>query len=118
MTEAVADLMAVTGNIDNPGGNALYRCAFLIEKRYGLGDEYIDPEVYAKKLIPATSGINESNIVSCADTDAILAAIETGEPYPIKAMFMMQNNARCSGSRAPTRWPAPPWTRPARAQPS
>ena len=100
VTEAVADLMAITGNIDNPGGNALYRCAFLIEKRYGLGDEYIDPEVYAKKLIPATSGINESNIVSCADTDAILAAIETGEPYPIKAMFMMQNNAiACMGAQ-------------------
>ena len=41
VTESVADIMAITGNIDNPGGNALYRCAFLIEKRYGLGDEYI-----------------------------------------------------------------------------
>ena len=77
VTESVADIMAITGNIDNPGGNALYRCAFLIEKRYGLGDEYIDPEVYAKKLIPATSGINESNIVSCADTDAILVGADS-----------------------------------------
>ena len=32
VTESVADIMAITGNIDNPGGNALYRCAFLIEE--------------------------------------------------------------------------------------
>ena len=103
VTESVADIMAITGNIDNPGGNALYRCAFLIEKRYGLGDEYIDPEVYAKKLIPATSGINESNIVSCADTDAILAAIETGEPYPIQMFWIQSSNALACASMDPAR---------------
>ena len=95
--------MAITGNIDNPGGNAMYRCAFLVEKRYGLGDEYIDPEIYAKKLIPSTSGINESNIVSCADSDAILAACETGEPYPIKMFWIQSSNALACASMDPAR---------------
>ena len=32
--------------------------------------------------------------------DALLEAMETGEPYPIKAMFMMQNNAiACMGAQ-------------------
>ncbi len=103
VTETVADIMAITGNIDNPGGNLLTRCAFLIEKRYGLGDEYIDPEVYAKKLIPATSGINESNIVSCADSDAILAACETDEPYKIQMFWIQSSNALACASMDPAR---------------
>ena len=42
--------MGVTGNIDNPGGNLLIKCAFDIEKRYGLGDFKIPRENYAGKL--------------------------------------------------------------------
>ena len=103
VTETVADIMAITGNIDNPGGNLLTRCAFLIEKRYGLGDEYIDPEIYAKKLIPATSGINESNIVSCADSDAILSACETDEPYKIQMFWIQSSNALSCASMDPAR---------------
>lgn len=103
VTETVADIMAITGNIDNPGGNVFYRCAFLIEKRYGLGDEYIPTETYAKKLIPQTSGINESNIVSCADSDAILSALETGEPYKIQMFWIQSSNALSCASMDPAR---------------
>ena len=103
VTETVADIMAITANIDNPGGNILTRCAYLIEKRYGLGDEYIDPEIYARKLIPQVSGINESNIVSCADTDAILAAIETGEPYQPMLFWIQSSNALACASMDPAR---------------
>ena len=103
VTETVADIMAITGNVDNPGGNILIRCAYLIEKRYGLGDEYIDPEIYAQKLIPQVSGINESNIVSCADTDTILAAIETGEPYQPMLFWIQSSNALACASMDPAR---------------
>ena len=103
VTETVADIMAITGNVDNPGGNILTRCAYLIEKRYGLGDEYIDKEIYARKLIPQVSGINESNIVSCADTDAILAAIETGEPYQPMLFWIQSSNALACASMDPAR---------------
>lgn len=103
VTETVADLMAITGNIDNPGGNSLYRCAYLIEKRYGLGDDLIDPDTYAKKLITSSSGINESNIVSCADSDSILAAMETGQPYPIELIWIQSSNALSCASMDPAR---------------
>ena len=103
VTETVADIMAITGNVDNPGGNILTRCAYLIEKRYGLGDEYIDPEIYSRKLIAQVSGINESNIVSCADTDAILAAIETGEPYQPMLFWIQSSNALACASMDPAR---------------
>ncbi len=103
VTETVADIMAITGNVDNPGGNILTRCAYLIEKRYGLGDEYIDPEIYSRKLIAQVSGINESNIVSCADTDAILAALETGEPYQPMLFWIQSSNALACASMDPAR---------------
>ena len=80
----------------------LARCAFLIEKRYGLGDHLIDPEVYARKLIPSVSGINDSQIVSCADSDSILYAMETGEPYAIQMFWIQSSNAlSCPGMDAP-----------------
>ena len=50
VTAAACDLMGVTGNIDNPGGNLLIKCAFDIEKRYGLGDFKIPRENYAGKM--------------------------------------------------------------------
>jgi anaerobic selenocysteine-containing dehydrogenase len=103
VTETVADIMAITANIDNPGGNSLYRCAYLIEKRYGLGDDLIDKDVYARKLIPTVSGINESNIVSCADSDAILSALETGEPYQIQMFWIQSSNALACASMDPAR---------------
>ncbi|MDR2107957.1 MAG: molybdopterin-dependent oxidoreductase, partial [Coriobacteriales bacterium] len=103
VTETVADIMAITANIDNPGGNNFYRCAYLIEKRYGLGDDYIDKDTYARKLIPTVSGINESNIVSCADSDTILAALETGEPYKIQMFWIQSSNALACASMDPAR---------------
>ncbi len=91
VTSAACDLMGLTGNIDNPGGNLLIKCAFDIEKRYGLGDDLIDRETYKKKLT-TSAGIEESDIVSCAATDAILLAVETGEPYPINMMWIESSN--------------------------
>ncbi|NTW29242.1 MAG: molybdopterin-dependent oxidoreductase [Coriobacteriia bacterium] len=101
VTSAACDLMAITGNVDNPGGNLLIKCAFDIEKRYGLGDDLIPRDVYAKKLT-SSAGIENSDIVSCAASDTILHAVETGEPYPIKMMWIQSGNPlACSAMDAP-----------------
>lgn len=101
VTSAACDLMALTGNIDTPGGNLLIKCAFDIEKRYGLGDDLIPRDVYKKKLTSSV-GIEESDIVSCAASDTILHAVETGEPYPIKMMWIQSANPlSCSAMDAP-----------------
>ena len=41
--------------------------------------------------------------MSCADTDAILAAIETGEPYPIQMFWIQSSNALSCASMDPAR---------------
>jgi anaerobic selenocysteine-containing dehydrogenase len=91
VTSAAVDLMGVTGNIDNPGGNLLIKCAYDIEKRYGLGDDLIPKENYKEKLV-TSKGIEESDIVSCAASDAVLKAVETGDPYAINMMWIESSN--------------------------
>ncbi|NTU90059.1 MAG: molybdopterin-dependent oxidoreductase [Actinobacteria bacterium] len=101
VSSAAVDLMGVTGNIDKPGSNLLIKCAFEIEKRYGLGDDLIDRETYKKKLT-TSSAMEESDIVSCAATDPILLAVETGQPYPIKMMWIESSNPlACPSMDAP-----------------
>ena len=101
VTSAACDLMGVTGNIDNPGGNLLIKCAFDIEKRYGLGDFKIPREEYAHKMV-LSSGIEGSDIVACAASDPMVHAMETGEPYkPQIIWFQSANPLSCSGMDAP-----------------
>ncbi len=101
VTSAACDLMGVTGNIDNPGGNLLIKCAFDIEKRYGLGDFKIPREEYAHKMV-LSSGIEGSDIVACAASDPMVHAVETGEPYkPQIIWFQSANPLSCSGMDAP-----------------
>lgn len=93
--------MGVTGNIDNPGGNLLIKCAFDIEKRYGLGDFKIPRENYAGKLT-LSAGIESSDIVACASSDALLHAVETGEPFMPQIIWLQSANPlSCSGMDAP-----------------
>jgi len=106
VTSAACDLMGVTGNIDNPGGNLLIKCAFDIEKRYGLGDFKIPRENYANKLV-LSAGIESSDIVACAASDTMLHAAETGEPFwPQMLWIQSANPLSCSGMDAPRMYEA------------
>lgn len=106
VTAAACDLMGVTGNIDNPGGNLLIKCAFDIEKRYGLGDFKIPRENYAGKMT-LSAGIESSDIVACASSDALLHAVETGEPFMPQILWLQSANPlSCSGMDAPRMYEA------------
>ena len=101
VSSAALDLMGVTGNIDNPGGNLPMKCAFDIEKRYGLGDFKIPRENYAFKLTNS-AGMEESDIVACASTDTMQLAVESGEPFqPHMIWFQSANPLSNSGMDAP-----------------
>lgn len=101
VTSAACDLMGLTGNIDNPGGNLLMKCAFDIEKRYGLGDFKIPRDIYANKLT-TSAGIESSDIVACAASDPLQVAAESGDPFPINMIwFQSANPLSCSGMDAP-----------------
>ncbi|MBE6463816.1 MAG: dehydrogenase [Eggerthellaceae bacterium] len=106
VTAAACDLMGVTGNIDNPGGNLLMKCAFDIEKRYGLGDFKIPRENYSKKLT-TSAGIEESDIVACASADSFIHACEADEPYKIQMLWIESGNPlACSSMDAPRAYEA------------
>ena len=101
VSAAALDLMGVTGNIDRPGGNLLMKCAFDIEKRYGLGDFKIPRENYKHKLT-TSAGIEESDIVACASADSFIHASEAEEPFKIQMLWIESGNPiACSSMDAP-----------------
>lgn len=102
LQHAVTALMAITGNIDKPGGNTICHDAFNCSADYDCGSELIPPEVKAKKLTAHYGfGWDGQDCMADANADAILHAIETGftpegDPYPIKMVwFQGENSIAC-----------------------
>ena len=100
---AACDLMALTGNLDVPGGNILVRNAFEINAGYATGEEFVPPESMANRLTASKTWEPKSaDIVAAADSDALTYALETGKPYPIKMLwFQSSNTLSCPGMDAP-----------------
>jgi len=91
-------LVAITGNLDIPGGNVFVRHAWNTT-HYETGGEYLRPGLLEKKLV---HGDKEGNIVPHASSDAILRAMETGKPYPIKMIWLQSSNTlACPAMDAP-----------------
>ena len=97
------DLMAITGNLDAPGGQILpgtgaghNEAGFGFEK--GVGDEL------QKKLIGLEEYPAYCMLILNAHADLMLQALETGKPYPIKMGFYAGNNLMSCTSMEPKRW--------------
>lgn len=107
---AVVDLFAITGNIDVPGGMLLVRNAYDTNRHYNCGEEYLDPAVAAKKLnslAGSTNVVAAGKMVPHANSDVILHAMETGEPYPIKMCWIQSSNSlACPAMDAPRAYKA------------
>lgn len=89
---ACCDLMAITGNLDVPGGNVLVRNAFNamnIELT-----EYAIPEEWRKQKLTMKYAFGEDveEFTTHAASDAILKAMETGDPIPIKMCWIQTSN--------------------------
>ena len=100
--QCILDLMAITGNLDVPGGNilgdattGLNEVGFGFEK--GVGD-------LASKMIGLDQYPAYCNLIMNAHADLMLNALETGEPYPIKFGFYAGNNLMSCTSAEPKRW--------------
>ncbi|MRZ30519.1 dehydrogenase, partial [Paeniclostridium sordellii] len=85
-SQVTVDLMAITGNLDVPGGQILpgagaghNESGFGFEK--GVGDEL------QKKMIGLEQYPAYCMIILNAHADLMLHALETGDPYPIKMGF-------------------------------
>jgi anaerobic selenocysteine-containing dehydrogenase len=100
---SAVDLMALTGNIDVPGGWLLVRGAFNINSGYSAGEEFI-PSEWVKKKLTYQYVFNESaaDFVAHCHPDAALAAVETSQPYPIKMWWCQSSNAlACAAMDSP-----------------
>jgi anaerobic selenocysteine-containing dehydrogenase len=108
MAHCIVALMAITGNIDVPGGILLGDATPLgdiwSDSSSGVGYKGLPQELLDKivglKEYPAYVGL-----VMNAQADLMLEAIETGKPYPIKMGFFSSTNliaATCASD--PQRW--------------
>ena len=95
--------MAITGNLDVPGGQILpgtgaghNESGFGFEK--GVGSE-LQAEMIGLDKYPAYC-----MIILNAHADLMLEALETGKPYPIKMGFYAGNNLMSCTSMEPKRW--------------
>jgi thiosulfate reductase/polysulfide reductase chain A len=95
---AIASLIALTGNIDVPGGNLLPNHIpgdINIFQLLGIGPKFsVSPDVAAKRLgakeYPLTSGLEAP--LPFVVAPLLHQAIRTGEPYPITSVFLAGGN--------------------------
>jgi anaerobic selenocysteine-containing dehydrogenase len=94
--QAIAALFEITGNVEKPGSmivppNVLFFAG-------GWGNEFLTPEQQKKK-----AGYDKYPLVGQAfhmtQTDELVAQIETGKPYELKALFFLLTNfLACTGA--------------------
>ncbi len=105
----LASLWALTGNIDNPGGNVISRPAqgvtiypYSTEEVIQLyGQEFVDK--MNQKRIGADKYPLVKNFRSWAMSDDVLEQMETGKPYPIKGLWCQTNNFLAGTAQDPRR---------------
>ena len=99
---ACFDLMALTGNFEKPGSmvaaNPVWDMSVTWLPRENVWRACSEPVACPEKKM--NSKYKALNAIAAISPDMLLEAMETGEPYPIKAMFMLQNNAiTCMGAQ-------------------
>jgi anaerobic selenocysteine-containing dehydrogenase len=103
---AMAALWCITGNLDVPGGNVLARFAFNAVAYALPGTKSVfapSAEAEAKRIATDRYGIFKKFSLR-AQTDVTLEQIFSGEPYPIKGMWMAASNLIGGLGQDPKRW--------------
>jgi anaerobic selenocysteine-containing dehydrogenase len=91
---AFQSLLALTGNVDREGTNRLpkkmpgWRGEFNDDPRFRLPRD-VEEKTIGAQTYPLWSG-PDSSLKSCHNP-AVLRAIQTGEPYPVRAMYVANN---------------------------
>ncbi len=107
LCQAIAALWALTGNLDVPGGNVFSRFAFdavayALPGAEGViklkNKEQDKPRIGADRYGPFTKFIWR------CQTDLALEQIFTGEPYPIKGLWIQTCNVLAGIGLDPKRW--------------
>lgn len=107
LVQAIAIMWAITGNLDVPGGNVFTRPAFNAVAYALPGAEGIiklkHPEL-DKPRIGAERYGPFNKFVWRTQTDLTLEQIESGEPYPIKGLWVQTCNILGNIGLDPKRW--------------
>ncbi len=101
--QALNSLLVICGFIDVPGGNILIDQAYNLDMAYNRGyKEHLSEEMRAKRIGDDIAPMHKFGFASSAFGDAILRAIETSKPYPIKMLWMQSTNPIANmGAEAP-----------------
>ncbi|MDR2492815.1 MAG: molybdopterin-dependent oxidoreductase [Coriobacteriales bacterium] len=89
---AISDLVAITGNLDVPGGNVLVRYAYNSSKKYGCGIEFISPEMLDRRIGTDQSPIHKAGYTPFIPPDLLLEAMENGVPYRPQMLWVHGTN--------------------------
>lgn len=89
---AITCLSAICGNIEVPGGNILVRQAAEIDMAYNRGYFQNISEEMRRKRLGDEFTLHKYGFSASAHPDTILKAMETGEPYPIKMLWLQSTN--------------------------
>jgi anaerobic selenocysteine-containing dehydrogenase len=98
VSQAITHLWAITGNIDNPGGNVIARPSHGVTTYPFSSAELIGlyGEELVRKLNEKRIGANEypmiKNFRGWVQPDVLTEQLETGQPYPIKAAWIQTSN--------------------------
>ncbi|MBT7631561.1 MAG: molybdopterin-dependent oxidoreductase [Desulfobacula sp.] len=105
-SQAINHLWCLTGNLDNPGGNAIARYAYdVVTYPYHAGGSVLSlpPEVAAKRI-----GMNDYGPIkdfrAWAQPDKVLEQIFSGDPYEVKGMWIQTANPIACTGMEPKKW--------------
>lgn len=98
---AVNALWAITGNVDNPGGNILCTTGY-IQHDVRRALQWTIPDA-DKRLGNAEYPLHAMGITANTSSDKVLEALETDKPYPIKMIFESSSNYVANMSANPQR---------------
>jgi anaerobic selenocysteine-containing dehydrogenase len=105
--QAITYLWCLTGNLDTPGGNVIARYAF-DAVAYALPGAEGVIKVKSREVDKKRIGVDRygplNKFIWRAQTDLTLEQVFTGDPYPIKGMWIQGCNPLAAIALDPKRW--------------
>ena len=83
-------LMAMTGNLDRPGGNVFYPNPPVVNASQLGRHRALSPELKAKRL--GNDRFRLADVIGVINPKAVWDAILTQEPYPVKGLYLISTN--------------------------
>jgi len=103
VANTICALVAITGNLDVPGGQHIIRPAFDVSRLAHVASDWgwadMPEEMKQKRLGVLDYPLFKYGLAATARGDSVLETIETGRPYPVQMYWMESTNtiACCSG---------------------